>query len=139
MQFAGAAPGFVLGPIVARARNQTGIAIAVSGLTGLGLAGLLLAPGWAVLWVVSFGIGTGAGVALALMFMSLRATTPHQAATLSGMAQSVGYLMAASGPPIAGWLHDAFGGWSVPLASGVVLSLAVATAGGLAGRARQLT
>jgi CP family cyanate transporter-like MFS transporter len=78
-------------------------------------------------------------VALALMFMSMRATTPQQAATLSGMAQCVGYLMAASGPPIAGWLHDLFGGWSVPLAGGVALSVAVAIAGGLAGRSRQLT
>jgi len=138
MQLASAAAGFVLGPIVARARNQTGVALVASGLTALGLAGLLLAPGSALLWAASFGAGTGAGVVLSLMFMSLRTTTPQQAATLSGMAQCVGYLLAAAGPPIAGALHDRFGGWSVPLTSGVALSLAMAVAGGLAGRARQL-
>lgn len=138
MQLAGASPGLVLGPLVARARDQTRIAIAASVLTGLGLAGLLLAPGWAALWVASFGIGTGAGIALCLMFMSLRAATPQQAATLSGMAQCVGYLLAASGPPLAGRLHDGFGGWTVPLAGGVVLAVAMGVAGALAGRARQL-
>jgi MFS transporter, CP family, cyanate transporter len=138
MQLAGAAPGLVLGPLVARARDQTRIAVAASVLVGLGFAGLLLAPGWAVLWVASFGAGTGSGIALCLMFMSLRAATPHQAATLSGMAQCVGYLLAASGPPLAGWLHDGFGGWTVPLAGGAMLAVAMAVAGALAGRARQL-
>lgn len=138
MQLASAASAFVLVPLVARARDQAGIAVAVSALIALGLAGLLLAPGSAVLWAASFGVGTGAGVALSLMFMSLRATTPQQAATLSGMAQCVGYLLAALGPPLAGWLHDDFGGWTVPLVAAVVLSVAVAVAGALAGRARQL-
>ena len=138
MQLAGAAPGLVLGPLVARAKDQTRLAAAASALAGIGLAGLLLAPGWAVLWVASFGAGAGAGIALCLMFMSLRAATPHQAANLSGMAQCVGYLLAASGPPLAGWLHDWFGGWTVPLACGVVLAIAMGVAGTLAGRARQL-
>jgi CP family cyanate transporter-like MFS transporter len=138
MQLATAAAGFLLGPLVARAKNQTGISIIVSALTAIGLAGLLLAPGWAVLWAASFGAGTGAGVALSLMFMSLRSSNPQQAASLSGMAQCVGYLLAALGPPLAGLLHDGFGGWTVPLAGGVVLSVGVAIAGALAGRARQL-
>ncbi len=32
-----------------------------------------------------------------------------------GMAQSVGYLLAACGPPLMGKIHDANGDWSVPL------------------------
>lgn len=138
MQLAGAAPGFVLGPLVARARDQTGIALAVSALTALGLAGLLVLPGWAVLWAASFGAGTGAAVALSLMFMSLRAASAQQAAALSGMAQCVGYLLASSGPPLVGWLHDGSGGWVLPLTGCLILCLAMAAAGMLAGRDRHI-
>ncbi len=37
---------------------------------------------------------------LGLTFIGLRASSAHQAAALSGMAQSVGYLLAACGPPV---------------------------------------
>lgn len=39
---------------------------------------------------------------LGLTFIGLRASSAHQAAALSGMAQSVGYLLAACGPPVMG-------------------------------------
>jgi CP family cyanate transporter-like MFS transporter len=39
---------------------------------------------------------------LGLTFIGLRASSAHQAAALSGMAQSVGYLLAACGPPLMG-------------------------------------
>jgi CP family cyanate transporter-like MFS transporter len=32
------------------------------------------------------------------------------------MAQSVGYLVAASGPLVLGAVHDAVGGWTLPMA-----------------------
>ncbi len=46
---------------------------------------------------------------LGLTFIGLRASSAHQAAALSGMAQSVGYLLAACGPPLMGKIHDANG------------------------------
>jgi CP family cyanate transporter-like MFS transporter len=50
------------------------------------------------------------------------------------MAQAVGYLVAAAGPVGAGALHQATGGWTVPLALLLVLAGAAAAAGWGAGR-----
>jgi CP family cyanate transporter-like MFS transporter len=44
------------------------------------------------------------------------------AARLGGVAQCLGYLLAAAGPPLLGALRDVTGGWTWPL---VVLLLAL--------------
>ncbi len=49
-----------------------------------------------------FGFGSGATMILGLTFIGLRASSAHQAAALSGMAQTIGYLLAACGPPLIG-------------------------------------
>jgi len=41
-----------------------------------------------------------------MMLFGLRTSNTHDAAELSGMAQSVGYLLAAIGPTLFGYLHD---------------------------------
>ncbi|CAM3036964.1 MFS transporter [Paenibacillus sediminis] len=81
------------------------------GIGGLFLGGSSLVPLWAIL----IGIGVGFAFSLAMMFFGLRTQTTHEAAELSGMAQSVGYLLAAVGPTLFGSLHDATHSWNVPL------------------------
>jgi CP family cyanate transporter-like MFS transporter len=63
-------------------------------------------PDMAVMWTLVFGFGSGATMILGLTFIGLRASSAHQAAALSGMAQSIGYLLAACGPPLMGKIHD---------------------------------
>ena len=138
MQLATAIPGLMLGLAVRRTRDQRGLAIGVSLLTAAGLAGLLWLPGWAMLWTLLFGFGSGATFILGLTFVSLRASSAHQAAALSGMAQCIGYLLAAVGPPTVGALYDAFASWSIPLAGCALLSIVMACVGSLAGRAIQI-
>ena len=58
-------------------------------------AGFWFAPGLAFVWTLVFGFGSGATMILGLTFIGLRASSAHQAAALSGMAQSIGYLLAA--------------------------------------------
>jgi CP family cyanate transporter-like MFS transporter len=72
-------------------------------------AGFWLWPEQAVIWTLVFGFGSGGTMILGLTFIGLRARSAHQAAALSGMAQSVGYLLAACGPPLMGKIHDASG------------------------------
>lgn len=136
MQLATALPGLVLGPVVGRLKDQRLLAAGMGLLMAAALLGLLLAPGWAWLWAFALGIGSGGGVLLALMFMGLRSGSAHQAAALSGMAQCVGYLLAASGPALAGMLRESSGGWDAPLGVGVALAGAMTVFGALAGRAR---
>ncbi|WP_246003499.1 MFS transporter [Nocardioides aurantiacus] len=89
----------------------------------LGYLGLAIAPvAGAWLWAVL--VGTGLCVfPLILTLIGLRARTPDGTAALSGFTQAVGYLLAAVGPFGMGVLHDATGGWTVPLL--VLLALAV--------------
>ena len=60
---------------------------------------------------------------LILVLIGLRARTPAGTAALSGFTQSVGYLAAAIGPFAVGVVHDATGGWTLPLALLLLLSL----------------
>ncbi|MNH41921.1 putative transporter YycB [compost metagenome] len=46
-----------------------------------------------------------------MMFFVLRTKNPAMAASLSGMAQSFGYLIAAAGPPAFGLIYDFSGNW----------------------------
>ena len=50
------------------------------------------------LWVALFGLAQGSGFALALTLIVLRSATPLVAARLGGVAQCLGYLVAAAGP-----------------------------------------
>jgi len=120
--------GFVVGSLAGRMRDQRPIALAATLLAIAGYAGVLAAPTAAAwLWATLLGIGFGAGFTLVLALFVLRAHDAHHAAALSGMAQSVGYTLAAVGPVLVGALHDATGGWTVPL--GVLIVLAVADVG----------
>jgi CP family cyanate transporter-like MFS transporter len=100
------------------------------GLAGLALSGVTLA--W--LWVSLVGFVLGGTFGLALMLLVLRSGDAETTARLSGMAQSVGYLIAATGPPVFGWLHDVTGGWRVPLGFLMAVLLAKLLAGLPAGR-----
>ncbi|EGJ4019046.1 CynX/NimT family MFS transporter [Salmonella enterica] len=123
LQLATAAPGLAIPLILHRFNDQRWIAALVSLLCALGAAGLWFVPGQAVIWTLLFGFGSGATMILGLTFIGLRASSAHQAAALSGMAQSVGYLLAACGPPVMGKLHDASGSWYLPLSGVTVLAI----------------
>ncbi len=112
-------------PVLAGRRpSQRGVVVAAVTLSGAGTLGLLVAGGFAsTLWVVLLGLGQGACFSLALTFFALRAPDPQHAAALSGMAQTVGYLLAAGGPSIFGILRDVTHAWAVPLA--VLLAVTV--------------
>jgi CP family cyanate transporter-like MFS transporter len=63
-----------------------------------------------------------------------RAPDPAAAASLSGLAQSVGYLVASAGPLELGLLHSATGGWGIPFALLLVIAAAELGVGVLAAR-----
>lgn len=105
--------------LAGRVRDQRPIALVAALLPPVGWLGLLLFPGTPVPSALLVGIGTGIGFPLALTLFVLRARDARQTAALSGMAQAVGYTLAAVGPLGVGALHDLTGGWALSL---VVLS-----------------
>ena len=81
-----------------RLKDQRLIAFATPCMSLAGFIGLWLMPEWALVWVLLLGAGSGASFILALSFMGLRARDAMQSASLSSMAQTLGYLLAAMGP-----------------------------------------
>ncbi|HBC7114556.1 TPA: CynX/NimT family MFS transporter [Raoultella ornithinolytica] len=138
LQLATAAPGLAIPLILHRLKDQRTIAIIVALMCAISACGLWFWPGQAVVWTLVFGFGSGATMILGLTFIGLRANSAHQAAALSGMAQTIGYLLAACGPPLMGKIHDANGDWQIPLLAVALISVVMALFGALAGRDREI-
>jgi len=123
--------------LAARMRRQSGPAVAAMLLAAASFVALLVAPlSWQWVLAALLGLAQGAAFALAILLIMLRAGDSETAARLSGMAQGVGYTMAAAGPLLVGVLHDRNGGWSGAGWLFAVAGLGAAAAGALAGRDR---
>ena len=122
-----------------RMRSQvTLVAPTVIAIAG-GLAALLYAPlGGAPAWALILGAGQNAALALAIFFTAARAPHAGAAASLSSLAQAVGYLLASVGPLEVGLLHSATGSWTLPVTVLFVLCGVMFVAGLLAARPRML-
>jgi CP family cyanate transporter-like MFS transporter len=118
----GAPLSLVVPPLAARRAGQGAWVLAAVLPIAVALVGLLLAPTAApAVWAVLYGLGTGAAFPLAMTLVLLRSRDVAQTGRLSAAAQSVGYLVAATGPLAVGLLHDATEGWT----AGLFLLLAV--------------
>lgn len=98
-------------PIAARLRSQSSFNVGLALLAASALAGLVLAPkDWLPFLTLLQGIGQGGLFAIAMTVIILRSPDPRVAARLSGMSQTIGYLLAAFGPMLVGSLHAITGG-----------------------------
>ena len=96
------------------------------------IVGLLVAPEAApLLWATLYGVGSGIAFPLSMMLIVARSRDVAQTGRLSATAQSVGFLLAATGPLGVGLLHDVTGAWTPGLGlmlTAVVLQLVVGLA-----------
>ncbi|WP_265430066.1 CynX/NimT family MFS transporter [Chryseobacterium sp. YIM B08800] len=102
-----------VGPIIAnKMKDQTVmiVFICVLMLTSI-LMFAWLKSEWIYVTAVLLGLSNGLSFSLSILFFSLRTKSSANAIKISGMAQSVGYLIAAFGPAIFGKLHDANASW----------------------------
>jgi CP family cyanate transporter-like MFS transporter len=106
---------FLVPLLASRLRSQEAILAAIVATSAIPVAGLLVADDAAILWMVLLGIGQGGALGLALILPVLRGGEPGTVATLTAMTLSIGYLGAATGPWLAGVLHDATDGWRATL------------------------
>ncbi|MCJ8149016.1 CynX/NimT family MFS transporter [Shinella sedimenti] len=122
--------------LAVRGRDQRLINAALCVVAVVALIGMLFAPLWSVwFWAVLQGIGQGGLIAVALTVIVLRSPEPIVAAHLSGMAQCVGYLLAAIGPFVVGLIRGWTGSFAWSAALFVLLGLGAAVNGWFAGRA----
>jgi len=133
------AVSFLVPVIAQRMRAQHMLVVPTVAAMALGLAGVVYLPlSSAVAWVLILGAGQNAALSLAIFFTMARAPHPAAAASLSALAQSVGYLLASTGPLELGLLHSATGSWNLPVAVLFVLNGVLLFAGLLAARDREL-
>jgi len=114
-QLATALPGLILIPLLATLKDQRALSCILAILSSVSALGLLYMSDFALVWTLMLGFCSGSCFILGLSFIGLRTDDSQQAASLSGMSQSVGYLLAAAGPMVAGALHTATGSWAAPL------------------------
>lgn len=133
----GTAGSFIAAMLTGRRADQRWLVWLSSGFCTFGLIGLLVAPvTLTALWVTVFGFGSGMTLSLALTFIGLRTPDSHHAAELSGMAQSVGYTLAALGPLLMGFIHDLTSGWTAPIIFVLACTVVLTLSGLLAARDR---
>jgi len=135
LQFSQLPMTFLVPILAGKVKDQRWIVAGVAILYLLGYGGIMagitaLVP----LWMILIGIAGGAAFGLSMMFFSLRTRTPHEAADLSGMAQSFGYLLAAIGPVLFGLVHDFTSSWTVPMLIIIVATLIIFLSGMKAGK-----
>lgn len=136
MQLVGLPATFFAPVLAARFQNQKGIVLVIGLIHLAGVIGLIFVQNYAllILSVIFLGIAQGASISLALTIIGLRSTDAKQAANLSGMAQSIGYLLAAIGPILIGFLFDQTHSWTLPLIVLGAVTIMMITAGLGAGR-----
>lgn len=101
-------PIMFVSPIVATKMRDQKLMIYLVGLmmfVGIGMLTFLKAE-YIYFTAILIGMASGLAFSLAILFFSLKSKTMDGTIKISGKAQSVGYLIAAFGPPVFGVLHD---------------------------------
>jgi CP family cyanate transporter-like MFS transporter len=125
------ATGALLLPMLARgAADRRGALWLTLALQAVGFAGFATLPAFAPwCWVACAGVGLGGFFALSLIVTLDHLPDAQRAGALAAFVQGVGFLIAATGPWLIGWLRDAGGGfaaaWSMHLA--VVVAMGALT------------
>ena len=133
-----ALPATLLVPIIAnKIKHQKLIAtiISLNYLAGMIIFLFATTSLEIIISMVFIGIGMGGAISLAIGFITQR--TPHakKAAELSGMSQSAGYLFAAVGPILLGFMFDITKSWTSSIIVLIVAIVLLILVGLKAGRA----
>ena len=137
-QLSGIPASFFIPVIAGRYRSQIWIAFVLGLLSIIGYAGLLLGSSYPILIIsiIFIGVALGGNFPLALSYIGLRSRNAQRAVELSGMAQSTGYILAAIGPLLIGYLYDMTHLWTIPLIALTVVSVVLTVFGMISGRNR---
>jgi len=121
--------------VLVRVARQEVIGVALPAVVMIGIVGAFYGPlAWIPVWSALIGLALGGIFGVALSFMVLRARHVESAARLSGMAQTVGYVLASLGPLGIGLLHAARDPRLATTAWLVLLAFTTATFGTVAGQ-----
>ena len=122
-------------PIVAtKMKSQVPLTLLTSILFTIGvLCFIFVDYKFVLVGIILIGVASGLAFGLANTLFVVRTESGQTAAKLSGMAQSVGYLLAAIGPFLFGIFHDWTHQWTLSLCVLLIVSLLILVFGTKAG------
>lgn len=134
-QFAQLPMTFLFPILASKVDNQRVIVFFITGLLMTGYL-FLFADAFVMLVIsmIFIGFGTGAAFSTCMLLFSLKARTDTGSISLSGFGQSIGYLLAAIGPFLMGYLYDVTGTWTPALFSYLIIVMMFFGAGMVATR-----
>ena len=129
--------GLMLSAVVARFRSLAWWAAGSSLITLGGFLVLFAAlenPGLTALSCILISVGQASTFPMSLSIISTRASTKAQTTQLSAMAQGWGYLLAALGTFLVGYLAEVTGAWAVSVSLLIALTVVQMGVGYYSGR-----
>ena len=69
-----------------------------------------------------------------MILFGLHTANPADTSALSGLSQSIGYLLAAVGPTVTGKIYDQIGSWSAPITVLLIFAVMLTVLGYMAGK-----
>lgn len=123
-----ALPSIFIAPIIiAHTKNKT-MPATLSGL--FYIAGILIVMYSNSIPIILIGLfllatGGGASFAWVVAIVAIVSKDSHEATRLSGMSQSIGYVMAAIAPTLAGTLYDINGSWMAVMFMVIIMSILI--------------
>lgn len=113
----GMLPAMLFSPVLATKMNNPKVMIYMTSILYiLGISMFIFFKvKYSYISAILIGIAGGFAFSLSILFFSLRSKTMAGTIKISGMAQSIGYLIAAFGPPIFGKLYDVDSTWNYSL------------------------
>lgn len=111
-------PTSLLAPIWAgRCKDQRLVIVLASACNIVGVTMLILAQSQAmqIAAAILLGFSNGSNFSVGMALFGFRTNNAADAARLSGVAQSIGYVIAATGPSVMGWIYDLIPNWSICL------------------------
>lgn len=134
-------PSSFFTPILAsRVKSQRTIVVlsCIAYFAGLSMLMLFHSTAAVLIALLLLSNGGSASFSWALTMFSLKTKDAAESIELSGMAQSVGYLLAAIGPTLCGVLFDTAGSWSIVLGLFLGVTAAMVVTGILASKTEKL-
>lgn len=137
--FMGSAIGIAAPHYASKLKNIRGFLLLMGVMISASFAAVIFDSGWRlVLWLLISNVGLSVTFPLSLLLTVTRSVDAGQTRSLSIMAQSIGYLMAAFAPGIVGAIFDATLSWNCALIVPVVLGLILGAVGFFAGKREKI-
>ncbi len=137
--FLGSAIGIAAPHYASKLKNMRVFLFLMGLMVTASFAALIFDSGWRlIIWLLISNIGLSVTFPLSLLLTVTRSIDAGETRSLSIMAQSIGYLMAAFAPGIVGAIFDSTLSWGIALLVPVALGIALAVVGYFAGKAEKI-